>query len=582
MNVFNLIIRYSGLVVLALFLSQCRPKNLISDRNDFHLMNEFNKFEYEYSLHEGIKFKLLGEYNKAVYFLKKCIEIFPFSDVAHYELSKIYYLAGRINEAVDHAVMSTEIAPENLWYHYHLGGLFHEAGAIEKAIGVYEKAIVIFPDKHDLYFTLAAMYFSESKFDEALKTYNLVETLTGIDERVYLPREQIYIIKGEYEKAHNEIVKLIDKFPGEAKYLGVLAELYASMEMYEEALDTYRKLFMIEPDNGIAQLSVAEFYLRQGNLDMTYSYLINAFRNTRLDYTEKIQAYSALTQDRMIQQEFYDNIEQLGYLLLDEYPENEFTKAVMSDFFIFTGNYDKAILFLEELYTNDTLNKLFAEQYISVLSFNDDHERVLEVGGKMIISFPESIPINYFLGIACFMTGKDECAIEVFEQILTLEGINNEINVQVLSNLGDLYNRRKDYKSSDHYFQKALEIDANNVIALNNFAYYLALRGEKLETAHDYSLKTIEIHPDNASFLDTYAWILYKKGDFRKALKYIELAYKNGGKESYEIIMHYVEILSSLERFNEALEFLDKARGLTTDTLEVDETISRIKSLIPQ
>jgi tetratricopeptide (TPR) repeat protein len=564
------------IILASLMLVQCTPKMVISSREDFGLLDDLKRFEYEYSLHEGIKFKLLGDYPRAVFFLERCIDLFPFSDVSYYELSKIYFLAGETEQSVYYAGKAIEIVKDNIWYYHHLARLHIETGNNENAISVYEAALSLFPEEIDLYFTLAALYSAEKLYDKALLIYDQLENIIGIDERISLPREHIYLAKGEYEKAHAEIQNLIEKDPHEARYYGILAELYTSMQMYSEALDSYKTLFKLDPDNGMAQLSVADFYLQRGKFDEARFYLITAFRNPGIDYKEKVGIYSSIIQEQELISNHFETIEQLGFLLIEEYPDQNLIKAVMSDVYIFTGAYDKAAEFLYELYTSEPDNSFFAEQYIAVLSFNEKYDEVIDLGKELIKKFEKSISIHYFLGVAYYVREETREAIDIFKNTLEFQGINPEIRIQVLSYLGDLLNKTNDFKGSDEYFEQALEIDANNVYVLNNYAYYLALRGENLDKALEFSGKTIRDEPENSSFLDTYAWILYKLGKFEEALIYIEKAFNKGGNDSYEIVKHYGMILLELEKIPEAIDFLNKARNLTDDTYEIDGIISKI------
>ena len=47
--------------------------------------------------------------------------------------------------------------------------------------------------------------------------------------------------------------------------------------------------------------------------------------------------------------------------------------------------------------------------------------------------------------------------------------------------LGNSYNEIKEYENSDKSYEKSLEYLPENVMVLNNYKYYLSLRGEKLE-----------------------------------------------------------------------------------------------------
>jgi len=114
------------------------------------------------------------------------------------------------------------------------------------------------------------------------------------------------------------------------------------------------------------------------------------------------------------------------------------------------------------------------------------------------------------------------------------------------------------------------------LIALNNYAYYLSLRNERLDLAMKYSSLTIEIEPDNPSFLDTTAWILYKLGEYGEALKYIEMAYQNGGNHRYEIVKHYGQILVKLGRVEEAKKYFNHALTLVEDTSTIDSILDKL------
>ena len=565
------------LVMISIWFTQCSPGVVISGREDYNKLDDLKKFEYEYSIHEGIKYRLLGDYARAIYFFTRCIDIFPFSDVAYFELSNIYALADEIDQAVTYAAKTLEIDPRNIWYYYHLARLHRENNDTEKAIGVYEKAVKVFTGDTDLSFTLAALYSSDGHYDDALRVYDRIESIVGVDERVSLSKQRIYMRRGQFEKAHYEINRLISEFPDEARYYGILAEFYGSIGMVNEALESYEKLFEFDPENGIAQLSVAEFYIAEDRFNDAVDYLTAAFMNPGVDFNEKIEILSAITSDSGLAANYTNQIGQLGEFLMDEYPGESLPAVVMADFYISLGLYEKASARLYELYKNDPENRVFAEKLIGVISYKENYKDVISIGEEIIEVFPESFMIPFFLGVAYFMNDKPEPAIGVFEKAIETEEIDAEMEGIIYSYLGDLYHRLVDYQKSDYYFEKSLNIDRDNLVALNNHAYYLALRGESLEKALEYSLATIKREPANSSFLDTYAWILYKLGRYEDSLVYIELAYEKNGSESYEIIKHFGQILIKLERFGEAEYFLNKARELTDDQQEVDQIIIKVK-----
>ena len=82
--------------------------------------------------------------------------------------------------------------------------------------------------------------------------------------------------------------------------------------------------------------------------------------------------------------------------------------------------------------------------------------------------------------------------------------------------------------------------------ALNNYAWFLAESGKKLNKALAMSKKTIDAEPDNVTYLDTYGWILYLLVRPADAKPYFKHAMMYGGKESATILRHYATVLEAL------------------------------------
>ena len=108
---------------------------------------------------------------------------------------------------------------------------------------------------------------------------------------------------------------------------------------------------------------------------------------------------------------------------------------------------------------------------------------------------------------------------------------------------GDIYNELQQFKKSDDAYELSLMYRPDNIQVLNNYSYYLALRGVDLEKAKLMSKKTIEMSPEEYNYYDTYAWILFKMKKYKEAKKQMLLSIKNGGDKSFVIMDHMGDIL---------------------------------------
>ena len=114
-------------------------------------------------------------------------------------------------------------------------------------------------------------------------------------------------------------------------------------------------------------------------------------------------------------------------------------------------------------------------------------------------------------------------------------------------------------------------------MVLNNYSYYLAERGEKLDKAKAWSSSVVKSNPDNATFLDTYAWVLYKLKSYAEAEKYILFALDKGGESDPEVNEHAGDIQMALESFQIARSYYMKAIILGGDKEKLEGKIEKLK-----
>jgi len=68
-------------------------------------------------------------------------------------------------------------------------------------------------------------------------------------------------------------------------------------------------------------------------------------------------------------------------------------------------------------------------------------------------------------------------------------------------------------------YKKIVEIDPNNVIAMNNVAWILSSDYENYEEALQWAERGLALSAKYADLLDTHGYICYKLGEYRKAIE---------------------------------------------------------------
>ena len=108
---------------------------------------------------------------------------------------------------------------------------------------------------------------------------------------------------------------------------------------------------------------------------------------------------------------------------------------------------------------------------------------------------------------------------------------------------------------------------------LNNFSYYLSLRGVNLKKALKMSKICIETEPGNSTYLDTYGWVLFKMKKYTSSEKYLKRALENVSNPSAEILDHYGDVSAKLKKYERAVEYWKKALKAGGKEREIVEKI---------
>jgi tetratricopeptide (TPR) repeat protein len=556
--------------LIGLLLAGCGGMKKVPEGKEKIELTESQQREYQYALTEATKQKLFGNFKQAAALYMKCIEVNPESDVAYFQLSGIYMIGRDLEKARSMNRKAAELDPDNYWYKIQLAQLYLMTQKQDSAELVYKDILEKWPDKIEIKYELSRLYSESGKEKEALQMLDGIEREKGISEPVSMLKEQIYVSQGKYDEAVRELEKLIDAAPEDIRYMGILAELYTTMEEKEKARETYKKIFEIEPENGIAQLSMAEFYRLDNNPAKQFEYLELAFKNPSLPIERKMRVLiEFLTSEEL----FTGHVDEIGLLinlLMEEYPDDFRIKTARADFLSKQEKYTEAIEIYDEVLKEQKGNYFIWEQAVFIENILGNTENVYQRCTEALKYFPDKPFLYMFLGNAAMQMGKNDEAIESLEKGLGYIENNIPLTVQFYSFLAEAWRNKGDYVKSDDYFNQALEMEPDNVMILNNYGYYLALREEKLEKAERMSRKTIKMEPENPTYLDTYAWILFKMGKLEDAQKYLKDAIRFGGEKDPDILGHYGDILQKMGKKEEAVKYWKRAleNGGKTEELE--------------
>ena len=522
-------------------------------------LDEKTRLEFDYSFMEGVRSKITGDYQAAIGWFDNCLKILPSSSVAKYEIAGILTAGEDYNGALQLAREAVAGNPDNMWYKILLANILQKKAMIEEACNVYADIIAKYPNKEEFYLIEAELYISVEKWQKAIEVFDRYEQQNGITEPVSIEKIKLYTKLDDVKKASNELLKLIRKFPDKSEYLSLLAELYFNYNQDKKGLQILDRILKAEPDNGFVHFYLADYYRSKKELKEADRHTREALVSDKIENGYKIQYILKLILNPDTTLTSDSQLDNYMNLLMQKYSDDLSVRPLHSDFLKKDHKLAEARNELEYILSKDKNNYLIWEELLLMCNEMGDTTCMYRHGIEAIKYFPEQ-PLPYALsGIALMMQKQFAEALPLFEKGVELTDDKPELRSQFYSYLADCYYNLDSVERAFKMFDEVLKINPNDILVLNNYAYYLSLRNERLALAEKMSSQAVAMESDNATYLDTYAWVLYKRGEYSQARYYIKLAIEKDKDPSGVLYEHYGDILYRSGEHQEALKMWKKA-----------------------
>ena len=537
-----------------------------------------NLLQAEVIFLEGEKYFMIEDYNKALIFFQKALELNPENGACNYKIAQILMLGEDFDQALIYASKALQLDPKNKYYYLQNAEIYSKQSNFAAAAQVYETMLSTIPDSDSHLFDLAAIYVYGNNLDAAVATYDRIEDKFGQSREVVFSKQRIYLKQNKLDQAIAEIQQMVAQYPGEAAYVLNLSELYLSNNRENEAIPYLDSFIENNPEDARARLLLAEVYKKQGNTNQAVEQLIEAFTNPSLDLTPKLNVlveYMKQLPDAQVK----ENSIKLAESILEAHPYDANAHAVNGDLYLNLANLEdnsdyqnKALGYYQNALELDDSNFNIWQNVLQIEAELSEIDSLAKHAEMAIEVFPNQPSLYYYNGFAHLSKDRFDEAIEVLEHGKRLT--KNDPNMQVVFNslLGDTYNELEQYALSEEAYESVLQVDPENDHVLNNYSYFLSLRKQDLDKAKRMSSKLVKNNPSNPTFLDTHAWVLYMLGDYKEAKKFLELALQEDA--SGTIIEHYGDVLFKLGDIENAVKQWNRAKGMDDTSDLIDKKIA--------
>jgi tetratricopeptide (TPR) repeat protein len=543
---------------------------------------EERKYSKSYFLAE--KYKLIEDNEAAMERYQDCIKINPSEPAAFFELAKILFTLSDLEDAEYYGVRAADLDSQNKWYLYFLIQVYRYQFEYEKEAEIWERLIEIDPLKPEYYFDGSLAYLGFKDYKKALKILKIYEKEIGFSDQVFLMKSKIFEEKGDEKKHLQSLEKGVELFPKSIFLLESLAQYYITKSEYNSANNIYEKIVKIDPSNSTALLASYKILQNKKDKEEEKRILIKIINSNDIHEQKKQELLLAILTNENRLMLYYDDIPTLLKKCIFLYSESSFFYAILADFYSLDKQYELArIYYLKSLDYENASSQLW-ERIIYMSLLTSKYEQTIEDADTAIEIFPLQGSFFYYKGLAEFYSKSYYESINTLNNALVYIMDDKDLLIGIYETLGNAYHSLAEqedsdlyHKKSDESYQKALEHDPTNAYILNNYSYYLALRGKNLQLAKEMIERCVSLsETPNPSFLDTYAWVLFKLREYKNAEKMIQKCIQYGGNSSI-IHEHYGDILHALDFHKRALIEWDKALEKDPLNIQLEQKILNLK-----
>ena len=425
------------------------------------------------------------------------------------------------------ALMKThfDAQPEDLYETTFYSDANMQLGHPEEALRALKVLNEYNPNRLELQVRLAEAYSQSGDYAQSNATYDSIAAIFG--NAIQIPSSKIenFIALNDSAGALREMRVLLATAPQNDTYNLGMSGLFQHYGMNDSALYYLDRAQEYAPDNGLIYLTRAQYYNQIGDSAGYEQQIYNALTAEQLDVDTKLGVLLSYIRERLSQEDTTQRIDNLFSVLIQQHPHEAKIHQLYSEYLYAKKDTKGAI---EQLSYSLDVNPTDADGWRNMMILNmmdDNYAEAIKASEKALEYNPENLDLYGYVA-GCYHQMKEyEKAIATYKKILSLtDSTDYERQSELITGMGDTYSELQDTVQAFECYERALELDPANSSALNNYAYFLAQRGENLDRAERMAALAVKEDPDNANFIDTYAWVFFAKKDYKMALLYIKSA----------------------------------------------------------
>lgn len=499
-----------------------------------------------YRLPEARVFLLAGNLPQAEATLRKAVALSPQLPSAHLQLGKVLVGSRRVEEGEAQLKLASELAPpEGAPREFYARYLLQtrrpgEAYAIAKTITTEA------PEHLPGWILRAEVGIATGEFTDARES--LARALRQVPDS--LPAlstlSRLLLAENKTTEAIRVLEQLVSARPDSSEIRFQMAIAHLSNKDINRAVGELGQAMRIDPRMANAKLLLSDLKVRQGDYDAA----IPLLKSYLEEYPKSEQAWQMLIRAQQASQRLNDALQsaeslrkalpnnpagalQLGFILRQQTnnaaARRAFDEALRLDPRQLVASEQLVLMDLEARDFESATRRAQAEIDATPTNalpwlIKSQIHRVRNETNQELAALQQAVRLSpdSELGLrklaeAYITRGSIDEAIASLEKIAAADASDP----RPWAVMGILHSERKDPAKARAAYERALALDPNQTVVLNNLAYLLSDHFGLLDDGYRLGLRARERAPADGTIADTLGWIEFRRGQYHEALRLI-------------------------------------------------------------
>ena len=469
--------------------------------------------------------------DKALEAARRWVELAPHSVEARQIIAAMYIRAGDIDASLENLEYVLSVHSENAGATLQMiANFLGREEDKDVALTVMERLIQRRKDDPDALLAYALLAIRAEDTDRARQAMDKVAEFAPEHLSVAMAYLSVLQRQGDIKTALEWLENALDRNPGNFELRMVYARMLADAKRFDDAAEQFELLGEQDPEHADVQYALGLLYLQSSQMDQAKEHF----------------TYLAEHEERRHDASFY-----LGQIAESN---KEYTQALAHYQQMEEGDhYFDAQLHIALILSKQGDISAAREQLRDIPVSGEKQElMVVRVEGELLTE-----------------QGQLEEAMAIYDKALR-EHTDTELlytRAMLAEKMGNLARLEEDLRA-------IIELEPENVQALNALGYTLADRTNRHQEALELITKALEHSPDDFYILDSMGWVLYRLGRLDEAIPYLRRA--RAIRDDPEVAAHLAEVLWVLGDKDGARDVWESALQTTPDDEKLLDVIKRL------